>query len=54
MSSPICVKISFALQTIFSFHDFEADNSFQPTTAFKQCFLQKGNPSTKKNGPPLM
>ena len=51
MSSPICVRIlkyqcipkkfPFALQTIFSIHNFEVDNFFQPTTVCEQFSLQK-------------
>ena len=51
MSSPTCVKVlkyqcipkkfPFALQTIFSIHNLEANNFFQPTTACKQFFLRK-------------
>ena len=33
--------VQFALQTIFSIHNLEADNFFQPTTACEQFFLQK-------------
>ena len=48
MSSPICQnfeismyskKFPFALQTIFSIHNLEADNFFQPTRACEQFFL---------------
>ena len=46
-------KISLCFADNFSFHDFEADNCFQPTTACEQCFLQKGNPSSKKMVHPL-
>ena len=57
MSGPICVKIlkyqcissPFALQTIFSRHNLEADKFFQPTTACKQFFYEKGNPPPDKN-----
>ena len=62
-SDPICVKIlkyqcipkkfPFALQTIFSIHNLEADNFFQPTTACEQLFYEKGNPPIKNNGPSL-
>ena len=58
MSSPICVKIlkyhcipkSFLLlcRQFFSIHNLEADNLFQPTTACKQFFYEKGNPLDKK------
>ena len=59
MSGPICVKIlkyqywyskkfPFALQTIFSIHNLEADDFFQPTTACEQFFYEKGNPPIKK------
>ena len=37
-------KFPFALQTIFSLHNLEADNLFQPTTACEQFFYKKGNP----------
>ena len=37
-------KIPFALQTIFSIHNLEADNFFQPTTACEQFFLRKREP----------
>ena len=62
MSGPICVKIlkyrcisPFALQTIFSFHNIEADNLCQPTTAGEQFCYEKGNPlpNKKNNGPSL-
>ena len=33
-------KFPFALQTIFSIHNLEADNFFQPTTACKQSFYE--------------
>ena len=32
------------MQTIFSLHNLEADNFFQPTTACEQFFYEKGNP----------
>ena len=58
MSSPICVKIlkyqcikkkfSFALQTISSLHNLEADNFYLPTTACEQFFYEKGNPVDKE------
>ena len=61
MSSPICVKIlkyqcipkNFLLlcRQFFSIHNLEADNFFQPTTACKQFFFEKGNPPDKNNGP---
>ena len=57
MSSPILCqnfkmsmhfkKFPFALQTIFSLNNLEADNFFQPTTACEQFFF------TKKVTPPL-
>ena len=60
MSSPICVKIfeismylkkfPFALQTIFSLHNLEPDNFFQPTTVCEQFFCEEGNLLTKNNG----
>ena len=31
-------KFPFALQIIFSLHNLEADNFFQPTTACEQSF----------------
>ena len=37
-------KFPFALQTIFSIHNLEADNFCQPTTACEQFFYEKGNP----------
>ena len=50
MSSPICVKSlkyqcipkNFPLLTIFSIHNLEGDNFFQPTTVCKQFFYGKG------------
>ena len=47
-------KFPFALQTIFSIHNLDADNFFQPTMACEQFFLQKGNPPDKNNGPSLI
>ena len=54
MSSPICVeilkyqyiskKVPFALQTISSLHNLEADNFNQPTTACEQFFTEKVTP----------
>ena len=51
MSSPICVEIlkyqcipkNFLLlcRQLFSIHDLEVDNFFQPTTACEQFFLRK-------------
>ena len=49
MSSPICVKIlkyqcipkNFPLLCRQFFHNLEADNFFQPTTACEQIFLRK-------------
>ena len=42
-------KFPFALQTIFSIHNLEVDNFFQPTTACKQFFLQKKVTRPNKN-----
>ena len=63
MSSPICVKIlkyqcvpkNFPLlcRQLFSIHNLEADNFFQPTTVCKQFIYEKGNPLIKNNGPSL-
>ena len=36
-------KFLFALQTIFSIHNLQAGNFFQPTTACEQFFYEKGN-----------
>ena len=47
-------KFPLALQTIFSLHNFEADNFFQPTTVCEQYFYEKGNPLIKNNGPSLI
>ena len=58
MSSPICVKIlyfkkfPFALQTIFSLHNLEADNFFNQLR-LRTIFDEKGNPTIKNNGPSL-
>ena len=41
------------MQTIFSLHNLEADNFFQPTTAYEQFFYEKGHPPIKNNGPSL-
>ena len=41
-------KFPFALQTIFSLHNLEADNLFQPTTACEQFFYKKGDPPDEK------
>ena len=41
-------KFPFALQTIFSIHNLEADNFFQLATACEQFFYEKGNPPNKK------
>ena len=47
-------KFPFALQTILSLHNLEADNFFLPTTACEQLLLQKGNPPIKNDGPSLI
>ena len=47
-------KFHFALRTIFSIHNLEADNFVQPTTACKQFFMKKVTlPPHKNNGPSL-
>ena len=54
MSSPICVKIlkyqcilkkvPFALQTIFSIHNLEANNFFSQLQLENNFFYEKGTP----------
>ena len=46
-------KFPFALQTIFSLHNFEEDNFFQPNTACEQFFTKKVPPPIKNNGPSI-
>ena len=64
MSSPICVKIlkyqcipkNFPLlcRQLFSIHNLETDNFFSQLQLANNLFYEKGNPSIKNNGPPLM
>ena len=53
VSNPICVKfwninvfqkIPFALQTIFSIHNLEADNFFSANYSLQTIFIKKGTP----------
>ena len=37
-------KFPFVLETIFSIHNLQADNFFQPTTDCEQFFYEKGTP----------
>ena len=47
-------KFPFALQTIFSLHNLEADKFFQPNTVRKQFFFYEKVPPIKNNGPSLI
>ena len=42
------------MQTIFSIHNLDADNFFQPTMACEQFFNEKGKPPPDKNNGPSL
>ena len=46
-------KFPFALQTIFSIHNLEADIFFSQLQLANNFLYEKGNPQIKNNGPSL-